>query len=766
VPLTIPSIDVRTYQDLLNEAMARIPSHNPEWTNFNKSDPGVTLLEVFAFLTESLIYRANLIPERNRKKFLQLLGQPLYSASAAQGLVRVSNDRGPLEVFTLDHDLEVQAGEVPFRTTRGLDVLPVDYEIYYKRPVVDPDETELDHYHRLYASHLQQMPGTEVTLYQTTRFSPRGTEPIDLGTDTIDGSLWIALLARATDRGQPPDLFGDAIARERELLAGKTVSIGVVPSPPPSGKLLQPGGAGAASAAAPTLKVFVPQLPPDGILPDQQAQRVATYVPLHTAADRDLLSEPGILEVELPSSAAQLSLWRNLQALESGVGDFPPAIDDSTQAQRLITWLRVRPSGPTSSRILWLGLNCTPVTQRAHVSGELLPPGNGEPDQSATLARRPVLPETLVVTVASPGNDPESWKPIDDLLSAGPEVPVPDPRLPPGAPPARPAPSKVFAIDPEAGVVRFGDGLRGARPARGAILRASYDFAVGKKGNVGPGSIKTGPSLPSGLAVSNPLRTWGGADAESESDGERQVPRYLSHRDRLVNAVDFQTIARRTPGVDLARVEVLPAYHPDLGNSQPGDAPGAVTLMLVPRYDPEQPDSPRPDDNFLQTVACFLEPRRLVTTALYLRGPKYHDIYFTVGFNAVAGASLAEVREAVKKALREFLSPLPDPDYDPQALQPRPGLRAGWPLQKPVVALELLGVANRVPGVQLVNGVQLGDSDGTLADQVKMEGLELPRLVGIDVAIGDAPPLSGVRGQTVATPPSALPVPFVPEECG
>ena len=96
MPLSIPTLDDRRYQDLLNEALARIPVHNPEWTNFNRSDPGVTLVEVFAFLTESLLYRANQIPERNRRKFLKLLGVPLQPASAASGLVAFSNDRGPL----------------------------------------------------------------------------------------------------------------------------------------------------------------------------------------------------------------------------------------------------------------------------------------------------------------------------------------------------------------------------------------------------------------------------------------------------------------------------------------------------------------------------------------------------------------------------------------------------------------------------------------------------------------------------------------------
>src|SRR5882762_10178822 len=101
MPLTIPTLDNRRYQDLLDEALARIPVHNPEWTNFNHSDPGVTLIELFAFLTESLLYRCNQIPERNRRKFLSLLGIPLQPASSARGLVTFANERGPRQTLTL-----------------------------------------------------------------------------------------------------------------------------------------------------------------------------------------------------------------------------------------------------------------------------------------------------------------------------------------------------------------------------------------------------------------------------------------------------------------------------------------------------------------------------------------------------------------------------------------------------------------------------------------------------------------------------------------
>src|SRR5438105_10912441 len=112
MPLRVPSLSDQTYQSFLNEALARIPVHNPEWTNFNRSDPGVTLLELFAFLMESVAYRSNQIPERNRMKFLSLLGVPLSPAASARGIVTFDNPRGPLETVTLNGGIEVRAGSL------------------------------------------------------------------------------------------------------------------------------------------------------------------------------------------------------------------------------------------------------------------------------------------------------------------------------------------------------------------------------------------------------------------------------------------------------------------------------------------------------------------------------------------------------------------------------------------------------------------------------------------------------------------------------
>ena len=86
MPIRPPALDDRGFDDLVAEVLARIPAHTPEWTNPRLGDPGRTLIELFAWLTDTLLYRANLIPERQRLAFLRLLGVPLRPASPARGL--------------------------------------------------------------------------------------------------------------------------------------------------------------------------------------------------------------------------------------------------------------------------------------------------------------------------------------------------------------------------------------------------------------------------------------------------------------------------------------------------------------------------------------------------------------------------------------------------------------------------------------------------------------------------------------------------------
>src|ERR1700754_242538 len=136
MPLQLPNLDDRNFEQLLEEAKRRIPGYTPEWTNFNlDSDPGITIVQLFAFLTESLLYRANRIPERNRLKFLQILGIPLQKAAAAEGILIIRNERGPVEALPLNVGIEVAAGNVKFLTRDPVTVLPAEAQVYYKRRI-------------------------------------------------------------------------------------------------------------------------------------------------------------------------------------------------------------------------------------------------------------------------------------------------------------------------------------------------------------------------------------------------------------------------------------------------------------------------------------------------------------------------------------------------------------------------------------------------------------------------------------------------------
>jgi hypothetical protein len=384
------------------------------------------------------------------------------------------------------------------------------------------------------------------------------------------------------------------------------------------------------------------------------------------------------------------------------------------------------------------------VRQKVPVAPQRVGTGTGEPDQSLTLANTPVLPETVVLAVNG-----EVWQRTDDLLAAPPEVPVRSLALPPGSRSAAGGDPRVYSVDRESGAVRFGDGYAGMRPPPGATVVASYAWGGGRAGNVAAGALKTGPLLPAGFKVANPVPTWGGDDGETPAEASRRMPLQLKHRDRAVSGEDFRAIVRDTPGVAVGRVEVLASYHPKVG----APSPGVVTLLLVPD-DPQRPEGPVPDRLFLQAVCRHLEPRRLVTTEVHLRGPDYEPLTVAIGFDVVAGADIAVVREAIRAAVKRFLSPLEGGQEG-----------RGWPLDKPVEDRELWAQAARVENVAAIRGVRMWDRSGAELPSLPIGGLQLPRLDRLSVRSGDPEDVPAADAPPASTTPPRRPVPVVPRSC-
>jgi predicted phage baseplate assembly protein len=90
-------LDDLRFQELVSEARTRIVRHSPDWTEHNVSDPGITLIELFAWLTEILLYRINRIPDRLHLALLELVGVSPGRPQCATTHVRFilhSADRG------------------------------------------------------------------------------------------------------------------------------------------------------------------------------------------------------------------------------------------------------------------------------------------------------------------------------------------------------------------------------------------------------------------------------------------------------------------------------------------------------------------------------------------------------------------------------------------------------------------------------------------------------------------------------------------------
>ncbi|MEZ4433128.1 MAG: putative baseplate assembly protein [bacterium] len=86
--IPVPNLDDRTHKEIVEEALRLIPQYCPEWTNFNPSDPGITLIELFAWMTEMVIYRLNKVTDKNFIAFLNLMGVRLQPPQPAKALLQ------------------------------------------------------------------------------------------------------------------------------------------------------------------------------------------------------------------------------------------------------------------------------------------------------------------------------------------------------------------------------------------------------------------------------------------------------------------------------------------------------------------------------------------------------------------------------------------------------------------------------------------------------------------------------------------------------
>jgi len=128
--LPVPNLDDRRFQDLVDDAKRLVQQRCPEWTDHNVSDPGVTLIELFAWMSDQLLYRMNRVPDRHYVKFLELLGVRLFPPIAARAgvtfwLSAPQSDVVRIAAATQVATVRTQADEaIVFGTLEDLAIVP------------------------------------------------------------------------------------------------------------------------------------------------------------------------------------------------------------------------------------------------------------------------------------------------------------------------------------------------------------------------------------------------------------------------------------------------------------------------------------------------------------------------------------------------------------------------------------------------------------------------------------------------------------------
>lgn len=748
MPLPTPILDDRSYQQLRDELVRRIPVYNPEWTDHNPSDPGITLIELFAFLGENLLYRFNQIPETTKLAFLSLLEVPLQPAVAATTMLAFRQKPGVVgPPITVRLGTTAKAGDVPFEIGTEVTVAPWRSIVVAKATSQAPDTPEAKDFAAAAIDALGGLaPGEEAAYYQNSLVPDDPSRPDALPVDfsaTVDGMIWIAVLGKSIGPG---------------ALAGKTINIGFIPDqaiqsladasdPCPGDPSIQPRSspctpADASGGATPEVvwEISTGQL-------DQSKQPI--YKALVSQGDTTGgMRRAGVMRVRVPEDATKIGVFSAVDDPDRlGTGTLPPTLANKADDDDVVFWLRAyhRSEDQRFGRALWIGLNAAEATQKQRATTEFLGTGTGQAAQRCALVHRPVIDGSLVLEVEDQPGVWARWSEVDGFDASRED-------------------DRHFILDPEAGAVQFGNGVQGFAPQIGQRIRATeYRYGGGPAGNVPAKAVTrlegvTGDATPLGnLIVANPLAARGGAPSEAIAAALERLPGELRRHDRAVSAGDFREIALATPGADVGRAEVIPLFDPHTLSTQ---AAGAVSVVIWPREDRKHPGAPMPDRTTLSAVCAWLDRRRLITTELYVIPPTYVKVAVSIGVHVKPGYGVDTVRSWVELVVRQYLAPLPP--YGPEG--------QGWPLGRRVYAPELEAAALQVEGVEYIDeqGVRVAHQVGDqwVNETVKLLPHQVPELAVITVVSGT--PLD--PGKDYAPPPAVtsrkvVPIPTIPEEC-
>jgi predicted phage baseplate assembly protein len=644
MPLPAPNLDdLRFQRDLVDGARKRIVHYCPEWTEYNLSDPGITLIELFAWMTEMIVYRLNQVPEKNYIEFLNLLGMQRQPASSARAdltfwlsvslPITPENDT-PVVVPAGTEVVSRQIGEeesVTFTTDRQLRIVP----------------PKLAHLRRDEDFHKNYLPRLGVeTFYAFDRTKPQEGDTFYLGFD------------------EGRDISGHILQLSFEC--ERTRAVGVRREDPPWVWECSMG---------------------DGVW-----QEIA---PSTRQGEKDTtggLNNPqGRLVLYLPLGMRPHEVYgRNGFWIRCRLEQRRPEQGMYTESPR-VAGLAVHTLGGT-----------VPATQAVIVENEELGRSNGEPGQAFQLEYAPLLTlhegEGIEVEEIREGEIAfVPWQLVSNFAHStrydrhftvdtdsgevclGPAVRQPD------------------------GTVQ----QYGRVPENGRRIRFTrYRRGGGVKGNVPADTLQVlTTSLAYIARVTNIQRATGGRDVESLEEIKARAKRELRAQSRAVTAEDYEHLARAATR-SVARVKCNVPSETGEGRLPPGTVEILIVPAATDALQANDLSKLHVDGALVKTIRDHLDQYRLLTTTLRIDEPTYVGVKVHADIIASEYSRPEIVKARVRESLKAFIAPLPlaAPEGSDELMGE--GWN-GWPFGRNLYTAELFSLIQRVPGVQHVLDVQL-----------------------------------------------------------
>ncbi len=655
--LPLPNLDDRRFEDLVAEAQERLLRQLPDLAQISAGDPAFVITDLFAWMTETILYRANLIPERQRRAFLNLLQIPLQPAQASRSLVCVDAGNSSNLPRLLAAETAFKAGSTAFTSLGELQATPLILDVLIKEKLSAMQLAELN----LSEAALKTQYGEENIAVFRPRLLPVSEGDLAL-TNSLDQAFYLLISLPSRIRKKR-----DALIKN---LAGVVLNFGIAPNEDKTAS---------AFPAHELEQLSTRRLSWELAWHDSSSDKLY-YLPLEVLDDSSMgARQAGVVRVRLPENTNKLQALQNEDYQFAGKGMYPPEIPAHIDSEQLMFWLRLRCVDDPNLSLSYLGINCVEVMGQAVERDIMLGVGDGNPEQSVQLPHPNIDPFTLEIEVEENAAF-EAWQRVNHLAAANRD-------------------SRVYTLDAINGIIRFGDGVKGKRPLSGHAIRvAYYRHGGGTAGNLPAESITKMARKTSGLTVRHEWPAQGGVDAETISEAEQRLPAYLSHRNRAVTQADFKILAESNPINSVAKAECFPGLLPGSSIERvQRDIPGVISLFVLPPKNAAINEAPRPSKGLLRDVFDYLSSRILMGTELYVLSPEFIPVSLTLIVQAQDPTMQQSVEKAVEQSLLNYL----------WALAPGGPTGEGWPLGRNIDVDELRTHASRTEGVLKVKQISL-----------------------------------------------------------